>query len=63
MEKRKQVKRRQKKISALWFSLTQYTLALSRCIQNMKTLALTGAEKPVTKLFIGEKEKSTKREW
>ena len=27
------------------------------CIQNLKTLALIGSEKSVTKSFIGEKEK------
>ena len=38
-------KRRQKLITAL-----------SRCIQNLKTLAIIGAENSVTKRFIGEKE-------
>ena len=56
MEKRKNGKRRQKLITASWFSFPQYTWPLSRCIQNLKTLAVIGAENSVTKSFIGEKE-------
>ena len=52
-------KRRQTLISASCFSFTQYTWPLSGCIQNLKTLALIGAEKSVTEIFIGEKEKWT----
>ena len=37
--------KRQKLISASWFSFSQYTWPLSRCIQNLEILALTGAEK------------------
>ena len=33
----------------------------SRCIQNSKTLALIGAEKSVTEILIGEKEKLTNK--
>ena len=50
-------KRRQKLITESWFSFPQYTWPLSRCIQNLKTLAITGAENAVTKSFTGEKEK------
>ena len=46
-----------KEILALWFSFTQDTSTLCRSIQNLKTLALLGAEKSVTKNFIGEKDK------
>ena len=38
----------------------QYTWPCSRCIQNLKTLALIEAIKSVTEIFIGEKEKWTK---
>ena len=38
----------------------KYTWPLSRCIQNLVTLALIEAEKSVTEIFIGEKEKRTK---
>ena len=33
----------------------------SRCIQNLKTLAVIGAENSMTKSFIGEKEKWTNK--
>ena len=59
MEKRKNGKRRQKLITKSWFSFSQHTWPLSRCIQNLKTLAVIGAENSVTKSFIGEKEKWT----
>ena len=59
MEKSKNGKRRQKLISASWFSFPQHTWPLSRCIQILKTLALIEAEKSVTEIFIGEKEKWT----
>ena len=44
-------------MSALWFSFTQYTSIFCRCIQNLMTLALLGAEKFLTENFIGVKEK------
>ena len=53
-------KRRQKLITESWFSFSQYTWPLSRCIQILKTIAVTGDENSVTKRFIGEKEKWTK---
>ena len=53
--------RRQKIISASWFSFTQYTWPCSRCIQNLKTLALVEVVKSVTENFIGEKEKWTNK--
>ena len=40
------IKRRQNKFQHQ-FSYTQCTLTLCRCIQNLKTLALIGAEKSV----------------
>ena len=46
-------------------SILQYTWPLSRCIQNLKTLALIGAEKSVTESVtensIGEEEKWTNK--
>ena len=50
-------KRRQNLTKASWFSFPQYTWLLSRCIQNLKILALIGAEISVTKIFIGERER------
>ena len=61
MEKRKNGKRRQKLITEFWFSFSQYTWPLSRYIQNLKNLAVIGAENSVTKSFIGEKEKWTNK--
>ena len=57
-KKRQKGKKKSEEISALWFSLTQDTSTVYRCIQNLKTLALLGAEKSVMKKFIGEKEKN-----
>ena len=54
-------KRRQKYISSSWVSFPQYNLPLSRCIQNLKTLALIGDEKSMTKNLIEEKEKWTNK--
>ena len=54
-------KRRQKLITASWFSFPQYTWPLSRCIQNLKTLAVIRAENSVTKSFTGEKEEWTNK--
>ena len=61
MEKRKNGKRRQKSISESSVSFPRHTWPLSRCIQNLKTLALIEAEKSVTEIFIGEKEKWTNK--
>ena len=61
MEKRKNGKRRQKFITESSFSFPQYTWPLSRCIKNMKTLSIKGAENSVTKSFIGEKGKQTNK--
>ena len=57
----KMKKRRQKLITASWFSSTQYTWPLSRCIQTLKTLAIIRAENSVTEIVIGEKEKLTNK--
>ena len=61
MEKRKNGKGSQKLITASWVFFPQYTWPLSRCIQNLKTLAVIGAENSVTKSFIGEREKWTNK--
>ena len=58
-KKRKNGKRRQKLITASWFSFPQYTWPLSGCIQNLKTPAVIGAENSVTKCLIWEEEKWT----
>ena len=50
-------KKKSKEISALWFSFTQDISTICRCIQNLKTVALLGAEKSVMKHVTGEKEK------
>ena len=60
MEKRKNGKG-QKLITESWFSFPQYTWPLSRYIENLKTLAVMGAENSVTKSFIGEKGKWTNK--
>ena len=59
--KKKNGKRRQKLITESWFSFPQYTCPLSRCIQNLKTLAVIRAENSVMKSFNGEKEKWTNK--
>ena len=61
MEKIKNGKRRQILITASLFSFPQYTWPLSRCIQNLETLAHIGVENSVTEIFIGEKEKWTNK--
>ena len=48
-------------LSILVFCPTIYTWPLSRCIRNLKTLALIEAEKSVTENMIGEKEKWTNK--
>ena len=48
-------------LSILIFCLTIYFRPLSRCRRNLKTLALTEAEKSVTENFIGEKENWTNK--
>ena len=55
-EKTKNGKRRQKLITASWFSFPQYTWSLSMCIQNLKTLAVIGAENYVTKILLERKK-------
>ena len=60
-ERWKNGKRRQKLISASWCFFPQYIWSLSRCIQNLKTLAFIEAVKSVTEIFIGEKEKWTNK--
>ena len=47
------------KLSILIFFPTIYLATLKVYIQNLKTLALIEAEKSVTEIFIGEKEKWT----
>ena len=59
MEQRR--KRRQKLITESWSSFSQNTWPLSKCIQNLKTLAVIPAENSVTKSFIGEKAKWTNK--
>ena len=53
---KKEKGKKSKEISALWFSFTQDISTVCRCIQNLKTLVLLGAEKSVTKNLLEEKE-------
>ena len=57
----KMEKEGKKIITASWFSFPQYTWPLSMCIQNLKTLAVIGAENSVMESFIGENEKWTNK--
>ena len=59
--KKEKGKKKSKEISAFWFSFTQDTSTLCRCIRNLKTLVRLRAEKSVTKIFIGEKGKMTNK--
>ena len=61
--KKEKGKKRVKRIIAFWFYFTQYTSILSKCIQNLKTLALLGAEKPVTKKIYWRKRKRKNKEY
>ena len=56
---KKQTWKKKAKINLSILILPQHTLPLSRCIQNLKTLALIEAEKSVKEIFIGGKEKWT----
>ena len=53
---KKEKDKKANEILASWFTFTQYTLTLCRCIHNLKTVALIGAEKSATKIFIVEKD-------
>ena len=59
--KKENWKKKAKLITESWFSFSQYTWPLSRCIQNLKTLAVIGAENSVMKSFIGDTEKWTNK--
>ena len=54
-------KEKWKKKAIINLSFSQYTWPLSRCIQNLETLALIEAKKSVTEIFIEEKEKWTNK--
>ena len=55
----KMQKRRQKLTSASWFSFPQYTWHHSQGVYKIWRLSFIEAEKFVTEIFIGEKEKWT----
>ena len=55
-KKKKWKKAAKKKITASWFSFPKYTWPLSRCIQNLKTLAVIGAESSVTRVLLERKK-------
>ena len=59
--KKEKENQNQSRITESWFSFPQYTWPLSRCIQNLKTLAVIRAENSVMKSFIKEKEKMTNK--
>ena len=61
MEKKTKMKKEGKNENKQRLSYTQYTLPPSRCIQNFKILAQTGAEKSVKEIFVKEKEKWTNK--
>ena len=50
-------------ITESWFSFTQYTWPVTRCIQNLKTVAVIGAENSVMKCFTVKKEKWTNKRY
>ena len=54
-------KKKKKKMWVRVRTASQYTSTLCRCIQNLKTPALIGAEKSVRNNVIGEKEKWTNK--
>ena len=59
-KKRKFEKESKNEMSIMNFFYTIYLAILRiRCIQNLKTMALIGAEKYATEMFDGEKEKWT----
>ena len=58
---RKKVKKKAKQTSTPRFSFTQYTLRLCRCIQNLTTLALIGAEKLLRTILLERKKKWTNK--
>ena len=60
MKKGKEIKRKQKENLASWFSFIQYTSIFCKCIQNLKTLAVLGAEKSVMKNLYWRKRKMDK---
>ena len=60
--KTEKLKKEGKMRISILISITQYTLPTWRCRQNFKALAPIGAEKSVTEIFIGEKEKWTNKE-
>ena len=49
-------KRRKNLITESWFSFPQYTWPLSRCIQNLKTLAVIGAENSMLEVLMERKK-------
>ena len=59
--KKEKGKKKAKEMLESWFSFTQYTSILCKCIQNLKTLALLGAEKSVTKKLFWRKRKMDKQ--
>ena len=52
----KNLKKKEKKTSAICFSLTQYTWPPSRCIQSLEAQAPIEAEKTVTEIFLERKK-------
>ena len=53
-------KRRQRLITASWFSFPQYTWPLSRCIQNLKT-GSHSSQISVTEILLGREKKWTNK--
>ena len=55
--KNENLKKEGKMRISILISIYTVHFAIRRCKQNLKTLAPIGAEKSVTEIFIGEKEK------
>ena len=47
--KKKRGKKKTKENLASWFSFTQYIAIFCKCLQNLKTVVVLGAEKSMTK--------------
>ena len=60
MEKKERHKEIKKRFLDFRFSVTLYTSILCKCIQNLKTMAVLGAEKSLTKNLYWRKRKMDK---
>ena len=56
-------KKQAKEIISSWFSFTLYTLILCKCIPNLKTLTILGAENSDENFILEKKKKSHQNRW